>query len=519
MVSEPSAVPIAGGTVATPEAVDREGGAPTHLTIEPQGRRRPGMRRLNGEDSGFLSLELPTQPMTSQFVVVLRPMVGSDGEPRPITLGQLSEHMADRLGELPSFRWRILRVPFGLSHHMAINDPAFAIDDHLDHTTVDSRLGDQGFARICDDLAGQCLDRSRPLWHVTLVDGLPDGRQGLVIRFHHALMDGAPTILALSRILSGPDHQVARPAVPWQAVPIPTRRQLIADALRDEARIRRRVPSLMVRTWRGYRAQQVFRRRSSVPVVVPRRDTPACSLNDAFSLQRAHANLDLPLGDIQLVKRAAGVTINQVVLAVVAGGLRRHLLDRGELPAKPLISGVPMAFDPPGSIREFGNHFINFVTSLATDIEDPWERLQAVAVASNAARQSMEAFGAETLCEWLDQIPPYIGEWYIRRHMRARREKREVADINVNVSLVRAQGTPWAFGSASVEGVYLQGPPNSGFGLSITAMSYGDVLMVGLNACAHAVPDPGTVARGMVAELAELAELAAAGTPGDGRVL
>jgi diacylglycerol O-acyltransferase len=481
--------------------------APFRRWFEPMGAHRPGMRRLNGEDSGFLSLELPTQPMTSQFVVVLQPGVGSDGRLQPITLNELRRHLGVRLGELPAFRWRILRVPLGLSHHVAIEDPDFSIDRHLAQVNVEPGSGDDGFARICDQLSERCLDRSRPLWELVLVDGLEGGRQGLVIRFHHALMDGLPTLVALSRILSGVEHRAARPAEPWNPIPVPTKGRLLGDAIVEEGRIRRRLPSLVVRTWRGYRAQQAFERSSPVAIAVSPKDTPVCSLNDAFSGRRTHANLDLSLTDILAVKREAGVTINQVVLALVAGGLRRYLLDRADLPDTPLICGVPMAFNPPGAIREFGNHFINFVTSLATTVEDPWERLQAIGEASTAARRSMEEFGAETLCEWLDQVPPSVSERLVRRHVRSRRENREVADINVNVSLVRALDEPWALGSATVEGVYLQGPPNSGFGLSVTALSYGDKLMVGLHACAEALPDPRTVARGMEAELVELVEM------------
>jgi diacylglycerol O-acyltransferase len=504
LLHEFAANPATGG-VAPPEAraADAEED-PFRRWIEPMGAHRPGMRRLNGEDSGFLALELPTQPMTSQFEVVLRPGVGSDGQPQPLVLDELRRHLEARLGELPAFRWRILRVPFGLSHHVAIEDPDFSIDRHLAQANVVPGTGDDGFARICDELSERCLDRSRPLWELVLVDGLDGGRQGLIIRFHHALMDGLPTLIALSRILSGEGHQAVRPAEPWSPIPVPTKGRLLGDAIVEEGRIRRRFPSLVARTWRGYRAQQVFERGSPVPVAVAPRDTPVCSLNDAFSGRRTHANFDLSLADILAVKRAAEVTINQVVLALVAGGLRRHLLERGDLPDKPLICGVPMAFNPPGAVREFGNHFINFVTSLATTTEDPWERLQTIRGASTAGRRSMEAFGGETLCEWLDQVPPYVSERLVRRHVRSRRENREVADINVNVSLVRALDEPWALGSATVEGVYLQGPPNSGFGLSVTALSYGEKLMVGLHADAEALPDPWTVARGMEAELTEL---------------
>ena len=485
-----------------------------HPSIEPMGFRRPGMRRFNGEDSGFLSLELPTQPMTSQFVVVVRPAAGPDGQRRPITLNQLQSHLVRRLGELPSFRWRILRVPLGLSHHVAVEDPAFDITEHLEHVTVDPTEGDRGFARVCNELAGRCLDRARPLWMVTLVDGLDEGRQGLVIRFHHALMDGGPTIQTLARILSDDDHQVVRAADEWEPVPLPTRGLLLRDAVGDEARIISRLPALAVRSYRGYRAQQAFEAGLDAPIAVSPKDTPPCSLNDAFSIRRAHANLVLSLPDVQLMRRRAGVTLNQAVLALVAGGLRRYLEAKGDLPDKPLLSGVPMAFETGAPDREYGNHFINFVTSLATDVADPWERLHTVAEASVTARRSMEELDGELLCDWLDQVPPFASERLVRRHVADRRDNREVADINVNISLVRGPSTPWALGSAAVEGVFLQGPPNSGCGLSITAMSYVDTLMIGLHACADAVPDPGVVARAIEEELAELVRLSEERTGG-----
>jgi len=544
-----SADPVAGGRgpVAVPDRLvktspspspgdgsDRQGGrrdrprrpgrsertAPTTLevSVEPMGRRRTGVRRLNGEDSGFLSLDLPDQPMTSQFLLELRARTGPGGEPRPITLQELTEHVAHRLGEIPPFRWRIVRVPLGLSHHVAVEDTEFDVRRHVERVVLDPSEGDAGLHRICDELSGQHLDPSRPLWQMVLVDGLAGGRQGLVIRFHHCLMDGGPSLQAVERILSGSGHEVVRPADGWRPVPIPTPRQLVADAVRDEARILGRLPSLVARTFRGYRDQQAFERQLATPIAVSPKDTPPCSLNNAFSLRRAHANVDLAMADLKLIRKASGATLNQVLLSLVGGGLRRHLASIGDLPEKPLVSGVPMAFDPPGSTREYGNHFINFVTRLATDVDDPWDRLLATAAASADARDSMEALGGELLCEWLDQVPPFASERLIRRHVAERRDHREVADINVNVSLVRGPAAPLELAGAEVERYHVLGPPNSGCGLSVTALSYVDHLMVNLHANADALPDPSSVARGIEQEVTDLLQ-AAAGRSGAGDVV
>lgn len=466
------------------------------------------MRRLNGEDSAFLSLELPTQPITSQVVAHLIPPKGPGGEVRPITLDELARHVALRLGELPAFRWRILPVPASLYHEVAIEDPDFVLENHLRRVVARPPGNEQELARILNSVASGRLDRSRPLWELVLVDGLADERQALIIRFHHALMDGAPSLLMLSRLLSGEDHDVVRPATPWVPNVVPSRGRLLRDAMRDHKATLRLLPGLFAATGRGVKAQKALERQMAVAIPKPVRDTPACSLNDAFTGRRRHANFTLQMADIMHVKEAAGVTVPQVALAITAGGLRSYLLGNGDLPTRPLTAGTPMAFERPELVREWGNHFVNFTTSLATDIEDPWERLERIAVVTNAARRSMEAFGGELICDWADQLPPYFAKWLVRRHLRSRRHRRDRADINVNVSVVRGPAVPWAFGRARVEELFVDGPPNNGCGVCVTALYYADRMSIGIHACADAVPDPAVLAEKFVESLAELVAIA-----------
>jgi diacylglycerol O-acyltransferase len=467
------------------------------------------MHRLGGEDSGFLSLELPSQPITSHFVAHLRPPKGPDGQVRPIALDDLARHVAVRLGELPAFRWRIVPVPAGFDHHVAIEDPSFVLENHLRRVVARPPGTRQELARISDSLASRRLDRSRPMWELVLVDGLADERQALIIRFHHALMDGAPTLLLLSRLLSGDDHEVVRAATPWEPDAVPSRGRLFRDAVRDRKVTLRRLPHLVRATARGVKAHQALQRESTVVLPKAARDTPPCSLNDAFTARRRHANLTLPMADVMRVKNAAGVTVTKVVLAVTAGGLRRYLMRKNDLPARPLIAGTPVALDRSGLVREWGNNFVNVLTSLATDVEDPWERLERIAVVTDAAQRSMDAFGGELICEWSDQLPPFLTRWLVRRHVRLRKRRRDRADINVNVSVLKGPTVPWSLGPALVDDFFIEGPPNTGCGVCVTALSYVDHMSIGIHTCADAVPDPEVLAADFVSSLDELVAIAA----------
>ena len=369
--------------------------------------------------------------------------------------------------------------------------------------------GPAQLARISDALAAQRLDRRKPLWELTLVDGLADGSQGLIIRLHHALMDGPPTIEALSRLLSGEDHEPARPADPWVPDTVPTRRQLLRAALADHKGTVKRLPALVGVTRRGVKAQKEFEAQLGFTLPKTVRDTPPV-LTNHFTARRRHANLTFPMADVLAVKRAAGVTVTHAMLAVSAGGLRRYLLGRGELPDRPLIAGVPMAYNPPGPPREWGNHFINFTTSLATDIADPWDRLMAIDTVTTAAEESMAAFDGELLCDWMDELPPFFTRWSVKRLIRSRQRKPQKADINVNVSVVRGPREPWTLGPAMVEDFYMEGPPNSGCGISVTAFNYVDRMSVGISCNADAVPDPEVLADCFAESMAELVARAAA---------
>jgi diacylglycerol O-acyltransferase len=460
----------------------------------------PTVRRLSGLDTAFLSLEIPEQPMQA---IALGLLAGEH-----LALEDLYRHLAVRLDQLPVFRWRVVPVLLGLAHPVLVEDPRFDLGDHLCHAVLPEPGGPEELDAACAQLASQRLDRSRPLWRITLIDGLADGRQAVVLEIHHALMDGFAIRTTLARIFSGQEPAVA--PRPWQPGRMPGRVRLAAGSLVQGAETLARLPGLVGRTRRAMVA--VRRRRADVVVKVPKAgvDTPPTAMNQGFTPGRRFARASLPLDTVLALKDVAGVTVNDVALALVGGALRGYLQARGALPDRPLVASVPVGVEKPGATpRGAGNRFSRLTTSLATDVDDPWERLQRISAVTAEAKVRFDLAGQEMLTEWLEYFPPILGGTMVRRGQSARRrpgKRRASLDANVVVSNLRGPSVPWQLGSTAVEEMYLAGPPNSGVGVNFAFWDYEDRLLFGILSFADSVEDPGELVVRLSHSLKELVE-------------
>jgi len=468
------------------------------------------MRRLSGEAAGFLCLELPTQPMNNVVLAVLRPPSVSSA---PLDRAYLHRHVALRLGEVPALRWRVAAVPCGLHHHVVFEDPDFDLDDHLREVALPSPGGPEQLDRLCAALAGTTLDRRHPLWQLTLVNGLDGGGQAVILRVHHCLMDGFATVTALSYLFSGEDHDVVTPAEPWAPERVPRRARLVLDAVRDQGRAARRWPALARRTKRGWsalKAQTAAATRAEFAVLKPGAGAPACSINQAFTAERRFARTSLPLADLKAVKAVAGASVNDVVLAVVGGAFRAYLLARGDLPDQPLVATVPVGLEAPGAPpRTHGNRFSGLVTSLATDVGDPWERLGTIQAVTAESKRRLAIFGSEMLPDWLDYLPPAILTPIVHRGHRQRQRHPGKVGANLGVSNVRGPAVPCRLGRAWVDELFVAGPPDARVGANVVLWDYGDRVLVSVLSFADSVNDPAEVVAGMHVALAELVAAAA----------
>jgi WS/DGAT/MGAT family acyltransferase len=453
-------------------------------------------------------LELPEQPMQSLILAILRPGPAG-GQTGPLVVDDVLRHMAHLLPGLPAFRWRVVPVPLGLSHPVFVDDPSFDLPAHLGHAVLPAPGGDGELDALCALRASRRLDRGRPLWQMTLVDGLAGGRQAIVLEIHHALMDGFATLATMGRIFSGPtpdlpngDGDGRRPGR------VPGGLRLVSGAVGQQVRAMGRLPGLIGRTRRG--ALAVKQRRTDASVKAPEAgvDTPLSSINRGFTAERCFVRTAMALEDVLRVKDAAGVTVNDVALAVIGGALRPYLERRGELPDRPLVASVPVGMEGRGAPQRLaGNRFSRLTTSLATDVVDPWERLQTIAAVTREAKECLDLAGRELMVDWLEYVPPFLGAPLVRRGLEARKNPGKAPpklDANVVVSNIRGPSEPWQFASAQVEELYITGPPNGGVGANFVLWDYAGRLLFGILAFADSIDDPGELVTGLHTSLAEL---------------
>ena len=476
------------------------------------------MERMTGMDAGFLYMETPTIHMHTIKAAIIDPATVPGG----YTFERFREVLGERLHLLPPFRRRVVEVPLGLHHPVWVDDPDFDLDRHIRRVVLDRPAGRREMDRAIAAVASTPLPRDRPLWEIVVLEGMPDGRIGFVAKLHHALADGVAAAELLANVMDLEPDPPDPPVDPsggagWRGEPLPARRHLLWAALTEVVHGLARIPALVWRTVQSLLAVGRRRRHADISPPLPVLDTPNVSFSTSLTPRRSFATTTLSLDAIRAVKGAAGVTVNDVLLALVAGALRAYLLDREELPAVPLVAGVPVSTDRPDEVRRLGgNKVSNLFTALPTHLEDPLDRLAAVHEVTVAAKEVHNLLGVDMLADWVEFTPPRPYAYLARQYSRLRIADRHRPPINVVVSNVPGPREPLFIAGARLESIYSVGPVLENIGLNVTAWSYLDQVHVSAIACRDVLPDLGALLAAMEAALVELEESLGTATPAPG---
>ncbi len=464
------------------------------------------MERLTGLDASFLYNETPTLHMHTLKYTVLDVSTVPGG----YDFERFQHELDRRMHLLPPFRRRIVEVPGRIHHPVWIEDPDFDLGYHVRRIGVPPPGGRAEMDAVIADIASWPLDRSRPLWEIWMLEGLEGGRVGFLAKIHHTVADGVAAAAMLANVMAtSPDEIDPPPPVhEWRPEPEPSRARLLVDALRDLVLQLLRLPALLRRTVDGVRRVARHRKTSEVATPRPILDTARTPFNGALTPHRSFATATLPLAGVKEAKTAFGVTINDIVLAMVAGSLRAWLDKRGALPSRALVAGVPVSTDDPDAIKRLGgNKVSNMFTTLATDIADPVERVRAIHEVTRAAKEMHNILGADMLADWSEYTPPRPYSWFMRQYSRFNLAEKHSPPINLVVSNVPGPRDPLYVAGAKMEGIYSVGPILEGIGLNVTVWSYCDQLNVGVIACREHIADPHEITDGMQAALEELLEI------------
>lgn len=470
------------------------------------------MERLRGGDAAFLSLETPTNHMHVAVLAVVDP----SGAPGGWSFDALCDMVGTRLHLAPAFRRRIVEVPLGLHHPCWVDDPAFDLDDHLVRHRAEEPGGRGELLAVVARILSTPLVRSRPLWELHVVEGLADGRVGIVAKTHHAVNDGVAGAAFFLTILDFQPEPapVAPEAKPWRPGPLPSDGDLLADAVVALAG----QPPLMVNA--AQRAIQtmagVRQRRSSdgAPDLSAPFAAPRTSLNRPVGAERDVHLVDVAFDEVRAIKSALGVTVNDVVLTLVGSALRDWMRQGGEVVDGDLVALVPISIragDEESTAPGAGNRVAPMLVSLATTVADPLERLAAVARSARAAKAQEKEVGSGVLADIAEVTAPALVAAAARLASSLRLADHVPPSFNLSVSNVPGPPVPVYLAGGRVEAVYPLGPVVDGSALNITVLSYNGRLAFGLVADRDARVDLARLGAGLVAALAEL------GTAVDGR--
>ncbi len=401
-------------------------------------------------------------------------------------------------------------VPLGLSRPVWVDDPEFDLDDHVHRASVPEPGGRNELADVVADFMARALDPGRPLWEMIVVEGLAGGRTAVVVKLHHAILDGVSgaSLLGAFLDLSPRGRPIPFPAERWDPDPVPSAAALLRHAAGGVARqpdvaratLRRATDAIV-----GVNSlnRELAERGSSPPP--PPFSAPRTSLNGHLSSRRRFATIEVPLDDVKLVRRAFGGTVNDVLLTAIAGAVRDLLAERGERPDRSLVGFVPVSTRPgrvgrgdrsadpsaPGSAADvaLGNEVSAMLVSLATDVDDPVERLQAIAAAAGAAKAQEAVLGGELLENLAKMAVPAVSSRVVRWSAGLRLFDRLPPMFNLVASTMPGPDFDlWCAGSRVV-GLYPVGPITDGVGLNVTAMSYRGTVYFGMLGCRRLVPD------------------------------
>jgi len=473
------------------------------------------MQQLTGLDASFLALETANATGHVGGLSVLDPA----GAPAPLSLARLTEVMAGRLPLVPVLRRKLRCVPLGLDQPYWVDDPDFDIEYHVREVALPRPGSDAQLTEQVSRLHARPLDRSRPLWELYLITGLARKRAAVYTKIHHAAIDGASGAELLTVLLDlvpeGRDLPAAepfRPATPpaWPAMAAKAAARLAwrpVQTARISNELVKVLPTLApaVNTLVGGMLG-LNRGDGSVIAGRPGR-APGTPFNRPITPHRRFAFRSVDLATVKTVKNAFGVSVNDVVMAMCAGALRRWLIEHDALPDQPLVAMIPVSVRDPDSKGALGNKVSAMLATLPTTVTDPGLRLDIVHSATQIAKAQQAAIPQGLVDQISDFAPPALTA-RAARVVFATGLLHRLPPFNVTISNVPGPNVPVYLCGARLLAHYPVSVVTDGQGLNITLVGYLGQLHFGLVSCRELVPDIDALAGYLADELALLVKAA-----------
>jgi WS/DGAT/MGAT family acyltransferase len=473
------------------------------------------MDHLSGLDAAFLHLESPETPMHVGGLAILELPADYTGD----FMEDVRTHIQNRMHMAPIFQRKLINMPFDIANPIWVMDESLDIDYHIRHVIVPPPATRATVDKLVARLHSSLLDRSRPLWEMHILDGLPvpadlpKGTRyvGLYSKMHHAALDGMGGQVLMEAIMDVT-------AVPREASRRKRRREAsrgdnygiaelttsgVMHNISQSIKLTKNLPSLT---------------RKAFDILKPSKNpdgenaqrmnwlAPKTPLNATITNQRSFARFSIPYADSRKIAKLNNVSLNDVVMAISGEGMNRYFEDEGFAVEEPMLAAIPVSVRPEGN-TDLSNQVSMARMSLATNIKDPLERLQAINASSTHTKSLMSDMKSIIPTDFPSIGAPWLMSSIASTLTRARVANSLPPFANVLISNVPGPNLTLYFAGAKQISTYPVSIPYHGMGLNITLQSYDGWLDFGLISCQKLMPDIHELAQHMKNAHKELLEL------------
>ncbi|TXD51248.1 MULTISPECIES: WS/DGAT/MGAT family O-acyltransferase [unclassified Polaribacter] len=455
-----------------------------------QGTLDDSVQQISGQDAAFLYAESPTSPM---HIATLTIVEGS------LKFEDFKDIVASKLHLIPKFRKRLLNVPMNLDYPYWVDDPNFDIDLHINRLKLPDPSDWKTLREMTSLIFSSPLDLRRPLWSISFIEGLdavsqvPKGSVAIVTKVHHVMIDGSSGVgimgLLFDKSMDDQDKEIPKPK-PFEPEPLPDELSLLLKSSQTFFKDPLKAPRLIGKTafslikgqikWELNNKKSISRSKFSVPNTI---------FNKSVSPKRTWGTAILSFERINTLRKIMNVSINDVILAICAGGIRKYLEEKEKLPVQPLVANVPISIRSKGEKQEMNNQISNMLVRIATHIKDPIERLEYIQEQTNVGKSKHKAVGAKALSKMADAVPFGLANLAAGLYSKYNIKEFHRPPFNVTITNVPGPQVPLYLRGKKILSIFGLTPVLDGFGLIIAAFSYNGLVSITTTSDAKTMPD------------------------------
>ncbi len=447
---------------------------------------QPDLKSVSGLDAAFLYAESPTSPMHIGSVLII------EGD---LDYKTFRNRIASRIHLIPKLRKRLVYVPMSIDYPYWADDPNFDLDMHMEHIALPKPGSWKELRSVAARIMSEPLNQNRPLWSFTFIEGIdnvpqvPKGSVAIVSKIHHVAIDGMAGAGILGLLFDfSPEVPEEPTPEPWNPKPLPNEASMVVKSTLSFAENPLKFPRLLTETLSASFKAGMLTRVQQADLPTASFSAPNTILNGLRSSRRVWNSAILSLDRIKVLKKLMGTTMNDVLLAICAGALRRYLDEKGKLPAKPLVAMVPISTRDGGG-DDMNNQISSMLVQLATNVEDPIERLEVIHENTVRGKTYQSAMGAKTLAKMAEIVPFGVANQAARLYSRFQVAEMHNPVMNCTITNVPGPQFPLYLSGHKLLSIMGLAPIIDGMGLIITIFSYNGLVTITSTSDARTMPD------------------------------